>query len=151
MTPCTWLKITHPCNSTHYGWWVNFYFFTIYMYKHCFLPLDTCFNEMMFLIALLSASRPLLLFTSVTYMLASMPISTLHGSTLHSFLAHHQLCYVDVYCVCTIKQSFYILSFSLYYSRLFICCFYKYFCLDVCPAHSCFCVNLFLIISNYLA
>jgi len=25
-------------NSAHYGLWVNCYFFTIYMYKHCFLP-----------------------------------------------------------------------------------------------------------------
>jgi len=39
VTPCVWLDLTHPWNSPHYGLWVNCYFFTIYMYKHCFLPL----------------------------------------------------------------------------------------------------------------
>ena len=37
--PCIWFGTTHPCTPPHYGLWVNLYFFTICMYKHCFLPL----------------------------------------------------------------------------------------------------------------
>ena len=39
VTPCIWLETTHTCNPPHYGLWVILYFFTICMYKHCFLPL----------------------------------------------------------------------------------------------------------------
>jgi len=56
----------------------------------------------MFLIALLSALQILLLF-------ASFNCLSVHASTLYLLLAHHHLCYVEVYCACTIKQLFYIL------------------------------------------
>jgi len=39
MTPCIWLGTTHPCNPPQYGLEVNLHFFTICMYKHCFLPM----------------------------------------------------------------------------------------------------------------
>ena len=34
-------------------------------------------------------------------LLASFTCSSVHASTLHPLLAHHHLCCVDVYCVCT--------------------------------------------------
>ena len=40
-SPCIWLGTTYPCNPPHYGlWvWVNLHFFTMFIYKHCFLPM----------------------------------------------------------------------------------------------------------------
>ena len=42
MTPCTWLGTTHPCNPSHYGLWVNLYFFTMSIYKHL-IVFCTCY------------------------------------------------------------------------------------------------------------
>jgi len=39
VTPCIWLGTTHPCNPPHHGLWVNLHFFTMCIYKHCFLPM----------------------------------------------------------------------------------------------------------------
>jgi len=44
VTPCIWLGTTHTCNAPHYDLWLNLYFFTICMYKHCFLPLLLVFE-----------------------------------------------------------------------------------------------------------
>jgi len=43
----------------------------------------------------------------------------LHVSTLHPLLAHHHVCYVIVYCVCTINQLLYILIFMCIFLRPF--------------------------------
>ena len=53
-------------------------------------------------------------------------------------------------CNSTIKQSFYILSFSLKYSLPFICCFCKFLCHHVCPARPVFDWMVWLIIDHYL-
>ena len=52
-----------------------------------------CYN------ALRSALWPLLLLACFTY-------SSVHASTLHPLLAHHHLCYVDVYCICRPTMCF---------------------------------------------
>ena len=39
MTPCIWLRTTHPCNPPNYGRWVNLLFFMMCIYKHCFPPM----------------------------------------------------------------------------------------------------------------
>jgi len=39
MTPCIWLRTTHPCNPPNYGLWVNLHFFMMCIYKHCFPPM----------------------------------------------------------------------------------------------------------------
>jgi len=39
VTPCICLRTTHPCNPPHCVLWVNLYFFTMCIYKHCFLPM----------------------------------------------------------------------------------------------------------------
>jgi len=59
--------------------------------------------------ALLSASHPLLL--------ASFTYSSINALALHPLLAC--MCYIDAYCVCTIKQLIII------HCAFF---FYKYFC-----------------------
>ena len=79
---------------------------------------------MLFLSALLSASRPI--FIVVRYLHLSSYVSMLllliwsvHASTLHQLLAHHHhlwVCYVDIHCICTIKQLFNILFYFVYYS-----------------------------------
>jgi len=72
-----------------------------------FSVLASCFcNEMLFcLIALLSASQPLLSFTFFTYVLAST--AHLYMPQLFTHCLPTIICYIDVYCVCTIKQLFY--------------------------------------------
>ena len=42
---CIWLGTTHPCNPPHYGLWVNLHFFTMCIYKHCFLPMLLVFDK----------------------------------------------------------------------------------------------------------
>ena len=91
----------------------------------------------MFLIALLSALQPLLLSTSFTYVLAST--AYLHMPqlfSLHPLIAHHHLCYIDVYHVCSIKQLLYIFV----YSSPFMYYFCKNFLLPCFSCILCFCV-----------
>ena len=57
----------------------------------------------------------------------------------NSLLAHHHLCYVDVYCVCTLKELFHVL-FYVHCSPPIICCLCECFCHHVSTA-CCFCVN----------
>jgi len=53
--PCIWLGTTHrihPCNPSHYGLWVNLHFFTMCIYKHCFLPMFLLWNVVLKCLAL---------------------------------------------------------------------------------------------------
>ena len=73
------------------------------MYKQCFLPLllylFLLWNVVLECIAVclisLIAARFIHLYTCHTY-------SSAHASPLHPLLAHHHVCYVDVYCVIVI-------------------------------------------------
>ena len=101
MTPCIWLGTTHPCNPPNYGLWPNLLFFMMCIYKHCFPP-------MLLVLAMKCCTKmPCPLPHNHYCCLLSSPIclphllicTSLHASSLHPLLAHHHLCYVDVYCV----------------------------------------------------
>jgi len=142
VTPCIWLDIRHPWNSPHYGPWVNCYFFTIYMYKHFLLPLLLVFVMKCYVsnwIALCLATLVVVV-VRFLHLCVCFNCPSVHASTFHSLLAHHHLCYLDIYYVCTITQLFFIL-FYVYYSPSFMYYFCKYFLLPCFSWILCFCVN----------
>jgi len=84
---------------TQYGLWVNLLFFMICIYKHCFPPMllvlaMKCYTKM---------PCPLPHITIIAayflHLYACLTCSSVHALSLHPLLAHHHLCYVDVYCV----------------------------------------------------
>jgi len=50
----------------------------------------------------------------------ALTCSSVHASTLHPLLAHHHLCYVDVYCV------FFLLVVFLLFSFFSVCLVFSY-------------------------
>ena len=143
MTPCIWLGTTHPCNPPHHGLWVNLHLFTMCIYKHCFLPmlLVLVWNVLKCLALCLIT----IIATRFLHLYACLTCSSVRASSLHPLLAHHHLCYVDVYCVFLFFLLFlfflifvicyislwlhfglfmYIFSLS-FVIQLFICCGYR--------------------------
>ena len=110
--PCIWLGTTHPCNPPQYCLWVNLHFFTICMYKHCFLSVLLVFVMKCIKV---SCSLPhnhyccslpspaylphLLICTCLSSAPIACPLSSVLCWCLRPLLAHLHLCYVDVYCV----------------------------------------------------
>ena len=101
-----WLGTTHPCgppNCNYDGLWVNLHFFMMCIYKHCFPPMlfvfamECCTKNKCLALCLITIIAVLALLPSPIY--ACLTCSSVHASSLHSLLAHHHLCYVDVYCV----------------------------------------------------
>ena len=97
-----WLGTTHPCNPPHYGLWVKLHFFTICMYKHCFLPVLLVFvMKCCIMMPCSSLCLKTIIAARFLHLYACLTCSSVHASILHPLLAHHHLCYchVDVYCV----------------------------------------------------
>ena len=102
MTPLIWLGTTYPCNPPHYGLWVKLHFFTICMYKHCFLPVLLVFvMKCCIMMPCSSLCLKTIIAARFLHLYACLTCSSVHASILHPLLAHHHLCYchVDVYCV----------------------------------------------------
>ena len=77
----------------------------LYTCKLCFLPLLLVFcNEMLFLLALLSDSQPILLFASFTYVHASTTHRHLYMPQLFTHCVPTIICVMLRYIMCTIKQ-----------------------------------------------
>jgi len=93
-----WLGTTHPCNPPHYGLWVNLRFFTICIYKLFFCP---CYLFLQWNVVLKCPALCLITITDarIPHLYACLTCSSINASSLHPLLAHHHLCYVDVYCV----------------------------------------------------
>ena len=132
--------LTRPWNSPHYGGWVNCNFVTIY----CFLPLLLIFVIKFYVSNCIALCLATLVVICFLHLYACFNCLSVHASSLHPLLAQHHLCYIDVYCVCTIKQLFYVL-FYVYYSPPFIYCFGKHFRHHVATAYSVFVWTLCLI------
>ena len=117
MTPCIWLGTTHPCNPPNYGLWVNLHFFMC-IYKHCFLPMLLVFAMKCCTKKCLALCLITIIAACFLHLYACLTCSSVHTSSLHPLLAHHHLCYVDVYCVFLFFYFFYFL-FLLY--ATFLC------------------------------
>ena len=106
----------------------------------------------MFLIALLTASRPLLLFTSFTYVLTSTAYLYMPQLFTH--------CLPTITCVtlnrCILWMYYKTIGlcfFKLYYYFPFMCYFCKYFlspCFSLCTLFLCELCGWFLTLSHYL-
>ena len=113
MTQCIWLEITRPRKSPHYGLWVNFFFLTICMRKFCPLPLILVVVMKWYVTNCIALCFMTIIAVRFLHLCACFICPSVHASAIHPLLAHHHLCYVDEYCVCTtIKQLFYILSYN---------------------------------------
>jgi len=91
----------HRRYSLHYSPWYLCYFFTTCMYKFCFLPLLPAFASVMTCCVLMNCSplhNPYCCSLPSSTVCACFICSYVHASTLHPLLAHHHLCYADVYC-----------------------------------------------------
>jgi len=119
--PCIWLGTTHPCNPPQYVRWVYLHFFTICrpMYKHCFLPVLLVF--VMKCLIKMPCSLP------HNHYCCSLPspvclpylfiCTCLNSSPL---LAHHHLCYVDVFTPCLPTFIFVMLLFIVFFFCFFL-------------------------------
>ena len=111
MTPCIWLGTTHPCNPPSYGLWVNLLFFMMCIYKHCFPPMLLVFAMKC---TKMLCPLPYNHYNIAAYFLhlyACFTCSSVHASSFHPLLAHHHLCYVDVYCDFFIYFGYMLLFF----------------------------------------
>ena len=105
---------------THYGLWVNLYFFTMCIYKHCFLPMYL-FLPWNVVLKCLALCLKTIIAARFLHLYACLTCSSVHASSLHPLLANHHLCYVDV--------SFFVffLIFAICYFSLWFICFVSFF------------------------
>ena len=122
MTPCIWLGTTHPCNLPNYGLWVNLLsswcVFRNIVFRPCYLFL--LWNVVLKCLALCLI---IIIAACFLHLYACLTCSSVHASSLHTLLAHHHLCYVDVYCV------FLFLIYATFLCDSILDCLYTYFCL----------------------
>jgi len=126
VTPCIWLGTTYPCNPPNYGLWVNLHFFMMCIYKHCFLPMLLVF-AMKCCTKCLSLCLITIIATCFLHLYACLTCSSVHASSLHPMLAHHHLCYVDVYCVFLFFISFLFLLYATFLCDSILACLCTYF------------------------
>jgi len=102
------MGITHPCNPPHYGLWVNLHFFTMCICNIVFCP---CYLFLLWNVVLKCLALCLITIIAARFphLYACLTCSSVHASSLHALLAHHHLCYVDVYCV------FYFFCYMLHF------------------------------------
>ena len=119
-----------PCNPPHYGLGVNLHFFTV-----CILSVNIvfcpCYLFLLWNVVLKCIALCLITIIAARfpYLYAYLTCWSVHASSLHPLLAHHHLCYVDVYCV----FYFLISNFLLYVTFLcdfILACLCTYFLLS---------------------
>jgi len=108
-SPCIWLVNNSSMELTplSYSPWVNLYFFTINMYKHCFLPLILVvlmkwYCTICFQLHCSLPHNPYCCSLPLPYVCSlQLPICTCLNSSPIACPPPY-LCYLDVYCVCTL-------------------------------------------------
>jgi len=120
----------HPTHCNYDGLWVNLHFFMMCIYKHCFPPMllfvfamECCTKNKCLAICLITIIAALALLLSPIYACLTCSSVHLHASSLHSLLAHHHLCYVDVYCV----FLFLLYATTFLSDSIFMACLCTYF------------------------
>ena len=115
------------------------FFFLIYVYKHCFLPLLFLFVMKCYVPNCIALCLATLVVVHFLHLCACFNCWSAHVST-HPLLAHHHLCYVDLYCVCTTK-TIALYFFYLYYYLPFMYYICEYFLSPCFSCILCFRVN----------
>ena len=116
------LALPWSCNPPHRGLRVISYFFSICMCKLCFLHLLLVF---VMKCVYLHSSLPRNPYFFLN-LFACFTCSSSYASTLHPLLAHHYLCYVDVYCI------YFIFAVFLCFFSLCVCFILAFVTFDVC-------------------
>ena len=114
-----WEQLIHATHPTIWSVGKSTFLHDVYLaYKHCFLPMllvfaMKCCTKMP---CPLPHNHYCCLLPSPIY--ACLTCSSVHASSLHPLLAHHYLCYFDVYCV------FFIFSYFCYMLHFFVAPFW---------------------------
>ena len=145
MTPLIWLGTTYPCNPPHYGLWVKLHFFTICMYKHCFLPVLLVFvMKCCIMMPCSSLCLKTIIAARFLHLYACLTCSSVHASILHPLLAHHHLWYVDVFAHCL--PTFNCVTVMLMFIVFFSICIFFFSTVNI----MCFCFLITLSFSPFI-